>query len=139
MKIAKTFLMYSILGLSAPVLAQQFCQVDMDGYTDESRSRPVPLTSVDDCPDTFLFYSNDPSRGYFQYRCDVQTTVTTWLYDPSDGRLLNFDRPPSCSGDFWRFSQVSGEFETFRNASGCLLYTSPSPRDQRGSRMPSSA
>ena len=27
----------------------------------------------------------------------------------------------------------SGEFEN------CLLYTSPSPRDQRGSRMPSSA
>ena len=24
-------------------------------------------------------------------------------------------------------------------ATGCLLYTSPSPRDQRGSRMPSSA
>ena len=24
-------------------------------------------------------------------------------------------------------------------AAGCLLYTSPSPRDQRGSRMPSSA
>ena len=24
-------------------------------------------------------------------------------------------------------------------AIGCLLYTSPSPRDQRGSRMPSSA
>ena len=25
------------------------------------------------------------------------------------------------------------------NQLGCLLYTSPSPRDQRGSRMPSSA
>ena len=25
------------------------------------------------------------------------------------------------------------------NATTCLLYTSPSPRDQRGSRMPSSA
>ena len=25
------------------------------------------------------------------------------------------------------------------SAHGCLLYTSPSPRDQRGSRMPSSA
>ena len=25
------------------------------------------------------------------------------------------------------------------NPYGCLLYTSPSPRDQRGSRMPSSA
>ena len=28
------------------------------------------------------------------------------------------------------------ELEKFK---GCLLYTSPSPRDQRGSRMPSSA
>ena len=26
-----------------------------------------------------------------------------------------------------------------RLSNGCLLYTSPSPRDQRGSRMPSSA
>ena len=26
-----------------------------------------------------------------------------------------------------------------QNDAGCLLYTSPSPRDQRGSRMPSSA
>ena len=26
-----------------------------------------------------------------------------------------------------------------RNSEACLLYTSPSPRDQRGSRMPSSA
>ena len=31
----------------------------------------------------------------------------------------------------WAFSSVG--------ISGCLLYTSPSPRDQRGSRMPSSA
>ena len=28
---------------------------------------------------------------------------------------------------------------TFKDITGCLLYTSPSPRDQRGSRMPSSA
>ena len=40
---------------------------------------------------------------------------------------------------------AGGEFEgtflkpKFGDASGCLLYTSPSPRDQRGSRMPSSA
>ena len=27
----------------------------------------------------------------------------------------------------------------FESLKGCLLYTSPSPRDQRGSRMPSSA
>ena len=29
--------------------------------------------------------------------------------------------------------------EAARRAWACLLYTSPSPRDQRGSRMPSSA
>ena len=31
------------------------------------------------------------------------------------------------------------ELTRAHNISGCLLYTSPSPRDQRGSRMPSSA
>ena len=30
-------------------------------------------------------------------------------------------------------------FEVFKTCLACLLYTSPSPRDQRGSRMPSSA
>ena len=30
-------------------------------------------------------------------------------------------------------------FEDVHHLKGCLLYTSPSPRDQRGSRMPSSA
>ena len=36
---------------------------------------------------------------------------------------------------------IDGGAAEFRKgiASGCLLYTSPSPRDQRGSRMPSSA
>ena len=33
-----------------------------------------------------------------------------------------------------RFRQFSGQYHM-----SCLLYTSPSPRDQRGSRMPSSA
>ena len=31
------------------------------------------------------------------------------------------------------------EVEIILNLTTCLLYTSPSPRDQRGSRMPSSA
>ena len=37
-------------------------------------------------------------------------------------------------------SELSGEFnKTVAEAKGCLLYTSPSPRDKRQSRMPSSA
>ena len=37
-------------------------------------------------------------------------------------------------------TQINLFFEpSTRTQSSCLLYTSPSPRDQRGSRMPSSA
>ena len=34
---------------------------------------------------------------------------------------------------------VADDLETLNENNVCLLYTSPSPRDQRGSRMPSSA
>ena len=39
------------------------------------------------------------------------------------------------------FGRQKGHTELYRGAEYviCLLYTSPSPRDQRGSRMPSSA
>ena len=36
-------------------------------------------------------------------------------------------------------NQVAGEQRHIKQLESCLLYTSPSPRDQRGSRMPSSA
>ena len=46
----------------------------------------------------------------------------------------------------WRTKLVSGEAQMstaiesgYRNSRDCLLYTSPSPRDKRQSRMPSSA
>ena len=44
-------------------------------------------------------------------------------------------------GSFGNGSLESGSFGSIAPGSfgGCLLYTSPSPRDQRGSRMPSSA
>ena len=35
--------------------------------------------------------------------------------------------------------QAANEINEAGGINGCLLYTSPSPRDQRGSRMPSSA
>ena len=44
---------------------------------------------------------------------------------------------------FGKYYIENREFITFKDLSpniyNCLLYTSPSPRDQRGSRMPSSA
>ena len=38
------------------------------------------------------------------------------------------------------FTQLQNQHtKAFKNVKGCLLYTSPSPRDKRQSRMPSSA
>ena len=39
----------------------------------------------------------------------------------------------------WRSVPDTDELEGLPESDRCLLYTSPSPRDQRGSRMPSSA
>ena len=39
----------------------------------------------------------------------------------------------------WPEMQKYGAVNTRCTVTGCLLYTSPSPRDQRSSRMPSSA
>ena len=41
--------------------------------------------------------------------------------------------------DFINQAEGAAEAVTTTKATLCLLYTSPSPRDQRGSRMPSSA
>ena len=48
----------------------------------------------------------------------MASTIGAWSYVKNDGSLSTKDDV---------------------NTNICLLYTSPSPRDQRGSRMPSSA
>ena len=47
----------------------------------------------------------------------------------------------ACSNEYWVYhhSWEVGDAVIWDNRCFCLLYTSPSPRDQRGSRMPSSA
>ena len=59
-------------------------------------------------------------------------------FDASSG-LLTFS---AGSADQESLTPIVFELSPFRSvavSSSCLLYTSPSPRDQRGSRMPSSA
>ena len=63
---------------------------------------------------------------------------------PDIDRLLDSDQP-----EFYEITNGSeiklystfphARFSDIRECTICLLYTSPSPRDQRGSRMPSSA
>ena len=54
----------------------------------------------------------------------------SWLNPSPNSNLIDV---ASGTGD------IAKLFSSYINHSACLLYTSPSPRDQRGSRMPSSA
>ena len=68
-----------------------------------------------------------------------------FAHDPIDSQLGSGAGTAFLLHEAWlRSNQQSSSTETFGDWIGkrqriCLLYTSPSPRDQRGSRMPSSA
>ena len=64
--------------------------------------------------------------------------------DPAEGQvLLDIDACGLCGSDMHAYHGLDSRrippLILGHEAVGCLLYTSPSPRDQRGSRMPSSA
>ena len=67
---------------------------------------------------------------------DTTLTLTSGT-DFNVGDIINFGET---GGHEYRITAVSSNDITFvRHPSGCLLYTSPSPRDVEESRMPSSA
>ena len=85
---------------------------------------------------------------YFDYYCTTMNSTTselrelyyctsTYLLPTADGSSSLYRQLQRCSG--WSHVLVYICTKTLKNAKTCLLYTSPSPRDQRGYRMPSSA
>ena len=64
-----------------------------------------------------------------------KVAVETFLTGTKNGGLV------LVGGEISEIANISSEDinEIVKLALSCLLYTSPSPRDQRGSRMPSSA
>ena len=88
----------------------------------------------------------------YEYKCKVTRVVDgdtvdididlgfgVWLHKERV-RIYGIDTPESRTRDKEekKFGLMAKEFVK-QFVKGCLLYTSPSPRDQRGSRMPSSA
>ena len=74
---------------------------------------------------------------------NVATQDDAPLQEPNDVvSVASSSAQASSSGTDFDFDEVPGESAsnpTMAYIKTCLLYTSPSPRDQRGSRMPSSA
>ena len=54
-------------------------------------------------------------------------------------QVLTMDNDKMLNADGVEDESVGQQYLETHNNWPCLLYTSPSPRDQRGSRMPSSA
>ena len=83
-----------------------------------------------------------------QYHIENWRKLTSdpWILETVTGCHLEFDSIPKQTGipkppPFGGFEKqlIDDEIVTLKSKGACLLYTSPSPRDQRGSRMPSSA
>ena len=80
---------------------------------------PVPQTSIVDMPREPIVGRDTEARQLFESICDEVGKVVVGQRELVEGTLV---------------ALFSGGHVLI-----CLLYTSPSPRDQRGSRMPSSA
>ena len=85
--------------------------------------------------ETWSTYHNQPTSQFYRVTTDnafpyriyaaQQDNSTVRIAHRTNGRVIGEDDwEPTAGGE---------------SAHICLLYTSPSPRDQRGSRMPSSA
>ena len=83
-----------------------------------------------------LNFSIDSANAYVACAASLQTQWRLHEDEMSWNDVAELHDEFQCSLD--ELTEKS-ELTTFAMLAGCLLYTSPSPRDQRGSRMPSSA
>ena len=75
-----------------------------------------------------LIESGETGQSSYRFKGPVQSFVVSQTIQNNDGYS---------PGEF--FSPAGSYLKEKHYYNHCLLYTSPSPRDQRGSRMPSSA
>ena len=71
-------------------------------------------------------------------KADTQEFASPYSFEPEENEILGQLLPKNLGVQMFRSLLDSAAGEQAARMT-CLLYTSPSPRDQRGSRMPSSA
>ena len=88
----------------------------------------------------YATYDRRPPEEWIFTKYDaLDRPVLTGLYSTSSSRE-ELQELVDNSADFYEEFNAQGTLEGYSNTSfPCLLYTSPSPRDKRQSRMPSSA
>ena len=74
-----------------------------------------------------------PTANYKVFRLKYATA--SWL----TLNLKDYFKADVETEPVYKYDSYWGSYQRINKAKSCLLYTSPSPRDQRGSRMPSSA
>ena len=111
-------------------------------WLDESRTDLVVLNTKDGTEAKKISWikdvtvtSYDPSTKTFQTREGVNLDEGESPVEVFPAWFANLSVRPYLYFQCFDFKGKKGK----RNVNYCLLYTSPSPRDQRGSRMPSSA
>ena len=89
-------------------------------------------------PEHLRAYRPRPLRWLGKFLMKITGWKTTG-HLPKDERVVLIAGPHTSNWDFVLAMSLILSLDVHIHWVGCLLYTSPSPRDQRGSRMPSSA
>ena len=144
---AYTFDLNGVLSSTESLSDSQVAELETQQIIDINNDGTVGVTVLDELVSRY----SDASGGMANSSEDNR-----YLYNTSNGLLISRDSlsaqnesdgsdytPPagdasgSTSVDYVQYNSSSGELTIY--FMGCLLYTSPSPRDKRQSRMPSSA
>ena len=114
--------------ITAPAMALELecSSVDQQAIIDAWLANNGGATATDGCSGTDIVWTNDYTVGGENTDCGASGSV-----------LVTFTATDDCGLFSITTAQITITDTTPPTI--CLLYTSPSPRDQRGSRMPSSA
>ena len=107
---------------------EQYLTYNVNGKVQDRFSEGLLLTLIEEGPKAL----NSPTKDDLEVRANAMWSATLAL-----NGLIGAGVPQD-----WTAHMIGHELTGLYNidhARTCLLYTSPSPRDQRGSRMPSSA
>ena len=111
---------------------ENFIQLDIPFLMNERKSRVETLKSTMD-------------RGDISTSEKFRLIIEAYKTELEYGRTIESYRDNividgvETSADFLRIGRIALTYLTVDGSKGCLLYTSPSPRDLSTSRMPSSA